>query len=277
MGFVQYIKDFFLKKHSSENFKKLDIQRNFSSFSIIPREYEAELDRKYGIVLGKLKNGKSVNFQGGLEENVSFKEGHTPSPSKIKDRILEKYESIPGFCSMSIDTVDELFENVRKIHEASYCHYAWAKKVNLKGEFPNYCCGISSTNVFLNLMEKGYPNSSIVSNSRFDHAYVALPFLLKELGSKGFVIVDPTSDQLFNDKKSAPRNNLFVVLGDKWIYKTDWKSGHNLYPSPRDNSSFSNLYTLRNYLASSIYSKKGIKEYFGKVFKNPVKIKIDDF
>lgn len=283
MVLVQGIQNIFLKEPTSGNFQEPEIQQdsvgingNLGSFSIIPRVYEADLDRKYGIVLEELKNGKSANFQGDLEKNVSFNGGYDHPSDKIRDRILKKYESVPGFCSMDIDTVDELFENVRKIHEISYSHYAWAKETNLEGQFPSYCCGSSSRNVFLTLMEKGYPNSSFVYNSRYDHAYVALPFLLKEVEGKGFVVVDPTSDQLFTNKTNAPRNNLFVVIGDKWVYETDWKSGHNLYPSPNDNSTFANLHTLRNHLGSSIREKRGIEEYFGKVFENSVKVKIDD-
>ena len=277
MGLVQCFKQLiglnFQEPHIQQDY--IEINRNFGFFSIIPKVYEADLDRKYGIVLQNLKNGKSANFQGDLEKNVSFNGGYSHPSDQISDRILKKYESVPGFCSMDIDTVDELFEHVSNIHEISYSHYAWAKESNLEGQLPTHCCGSSSRNVFLTLMEKGYPNSSFVYNKRYDHAYVTLPFLLKEAGGKGFVVVDPTSDQLFNDKTNAPRNNLFVVLGDKWVYETDWKSGHNLYPSPDDNSRFANLHTLRNYLGSKIHEKEGIEEYFGKVFENPLKVKID--
>ena len=78
-----------------------------------------------------------------------------------------------------------------------------------------------------------------------------------------------------SDKTNAPRNNLFVVFGNKWIYETDWKFGHNLYPSSDDDSTFVNLHILRNHLNSSIYEKRRIERYFRKVFGNPVKIKID--
>ncbi len=266
-----------LRKRTSENFQYQEFKENFvGPFSILPCVCESELDRKYGIVLKKLKNGKPAKFQGELEKKVSFNGGYTHSRKKIRKRILKRYDSLPGFCSMDIGTTDELFEHVKKIYEISYCHYAWAKKTNLEDEFPNYCCGSSSRNVFLTLMDKGYPNASLVYNSYYDHSYVALPFLLREIEDKGFILADPTSDQLFKDMKHAPRNNLFVVLGDKWVYETDWKSGHNLYPSPEDSSSFANLHTLRAYPGNSITVEEGIKKYFRNVFDNPVRIRTDD-
>jgi hypothetical protein len=276
MSLVQHIKKKFLREPASGNFQEFDVPPHLGSFSINQRIYETKLNKKYGIVLKDLINGKYTNFQGDLEKNVSFKEGYCHPLPKISDKILKKYEGVPEFCSMELDTIEELFEHIRKIHEISYSHYAWAKRTNLQGDFPNYCCGSSSRNVFLNLMEKGYPNSSFVSNSRQDHAYVALPFLLSEMKSKGFIVVDPTSDQLFNDKTNAPRNNLFVVFGNEWIYETDWNSGNNLYPSPEDESTFANLHTLRNQQGPFIYDKIGIEEYFEKVFLNPVKVRIDD-
>jgi hypothetical protein len=281
MGLAQYINRLFksssgLETHSSQETLQIPIElyKGFGSFSIIPRVYEKELDKKYGIVLRKLKNGKPMSFRKDLRKNISFNEGYGHSLYKIEDRILKKYSSVPGFCSMDIDSMEDLSKHIRDIHEISYSHYAWAKEANLEGSFPNSCCGSSSRNICLTLMDKGYPNSSIVSNGEHDHTYVALPFLLREKREKGFVIVDPTSDQLFTDKKNAPRNNLFVFFGGRWSYETDWGDGGDLFPYDRGESGFSNLHTLRKHPDSWIYmEEEEIGKYFREVFKNPVKLK----
>lgn len=262
----------------SGNYFAKDIMLNggqFGSFSIIPRVYESELNKKYGIILGDLRNGEKSGFQGDLVNNIFFNEGYDQPSTKIEDKILKKYEDVPDFCSMSIDTEEKLLEHVKSIHESSYNHYVWAKETNLKGRFPSFCCGKSSRNLFLTLMDKGYPNSLFLYNDRCDHAYVALPFVFGNDNEKGFIVIDPTSDQLFNDKKNAPRNNLFVIFGTRWDYETDWEGGHNLYPSSDDNSTFANLHTLRTHPGSSIYEKKDIDEYFSKIFKNPVNVEIE--
>lgn len=248
-----------------------DLGRICGDFSIFTKFYENELDKKYGFVLQNLKNGECANFKKDFKKNVYFNEGCNHPFYKISNSILEKYESLPGFCSMDIGTIDELFMHIIKIHEISYCHYAWAKENNLAGSFPNYCCKESSRNVFLNLMDKGYPNASFIYNERYSHAYIALPFLLRELKNKGFLIIDPTSDQLFNNKM-APKNNLFVSFGNKWIYETDWKFGKDLFPVPYSNSTYANLDSLRDKCDDKIYRYNEIQEYFKEVFNNPIKI-----
>lgn len=248
-----------------------------NSFSIIPRVYESELNDKYGITLGLLKNGEESGFRGDLNKNVSFRDGGNSSPQRIKNEILGRYESVPGFCSMKIENEGELEEHVKNIHELSYSHYVFGKEDNIKGSFPDMCCGKSSRNLFLTLMEKGYPNSSFFYNDFHDHAYVGLPFVFGEDREKGFIIVDPTSDQLFYDKKNAPRNSLFVASGAKWKYEADWKGGADLFPSAWNLSRFSNLHTIRNNLDSSLHeSWIGMGGYFTKVFKNPVDVDLLD-
>ncbi|MBT4376830.1 hypothetical protein HOD29_05650 [archaeon] len=252
-------------------------QETITPFSIIPRVYEAPLDKKYGIILGNLSNGNKSKFQGNLEKNISFNEGLSPSPQKIEEKILKKHKSIPGFSSMIIKNEANLNRHIENIHELSYNHYVFGKETNMKRTFPDMCCGRSSSNLFLSLMEKGYLNSSFFYNDCQDHAYVGLPFLFGKNKEKGFIIIDPTSDQLFNNKKNAPRNNLFIVSGDKWKYETDWKDGENLYPGEKDNSKFSNLDTLRNHPGEKIYESYGMNKYFKQVFENTIKLKIKSF
>ena len=248
-----------------------------NSFSIIPRVYESELDEKYGIRLESLRNGETSGFQGDLENNVSFNGSGNYSTSEIEKKILKKYESTPGFCSMRVGSEEELMRHVRTIHELSYNHYVFGKEENLKGQFPNWCCGKSSDNLLLTLIEKGYPNASLFNNSYHDHTYNGLPFLFGDNNEKGFIIVDPTSDQLFNDKKNAPRNSIIVVSGDRWKYETDWAMGADLFPSSNDNSKFSNLHILRENPDSRIHQSGNIEKYFTEVFKNSVDVKVESF
>jgi hypothetical protein len=121
-------------------------------------------------------------------------------------------------------------------------------------------------------MEKGYSNASFFFNAYGKHSYVGLPFVFGDNKKKGFILIDPTSDQLFEDKKNAPRNNLFVASGDSWEYKTDWEYGQDLFPSSDDKSMFSNLHTLREVSMRRSYGSRDIKEYFSSVFENPVDV-----
>jgi len=243
------------------------------SYSIWSRAYEEELDKKYGITLKDLKNGENHNFsKTSLSKNVRFFNGYDNGNSEITDCILNKYKKVPGFCSMIIKDEKELEEHVKQIHEASYSHYAIGKQNNFEGNFPYHCCGYSSRNLLLNLMNIGYPNASFFYNSAQDHAYIGLPFVINE--RKGFIIVDPTSDQLFKNKDKAPRNNTFVVFGHKWEYIPDWKSGANLFPSQKDGSSFINLNHLRQINGNIGEESFNMEEYFSSVFINPVEVLI---
>ncbi len=253
--------------------------RNISgSFSILTRAYEEELDRKYGIKLRELKNGERSAFRGDLQNNMPFNALGSFSPawvdaSKVENRVLNKYPSTPGFCCMHLNDERELLEHVRFIYEVSYNHYVGGKECDIS--FPNYCCGVSANNLLLTLMLRGYPNASRFDNSKFDHVYNGLPFVLGDNKEKGFIIIDPTSDQLFRDKRRAPRNHLFVVFGTTWEYRTDWEQGADLFPSEQDYSDFTNLHILREKRRSTNYNSRDMDKYFREVFKNPVKVKRD--
>lgn len=254
-------------------------EETLSSFSIVPRVYEAELDDKYGISLGALRKGEASGFRGNLEKNVFFSRGLNHSIRQIEDRILKKYEGVPGFCSMNVEDEGQLWEHVRNIHELSYSHYVFGKEKSMRGSFPDSCCTRSSINLFLTLMERGYPNASVFLSGygRHGHVYVGLPFVFGEKQEKGFVIADPTSDQLFDDKKNAPRNSIFVAPGAKWEYKTDWAYGADLFPGSDNGSKFANLHTLRTIQASPVHGSMGVEKYFGEVFKNPVDVDVEGF
>lgn len=246
-----------------------------NDFSIVPQAYEAELDDKYGITLGDLRNGEDAQFQGDLEKNVSFSGGLSQSTEQIGNSILEKYEGAPGFCAMKIKDEKELAGHVKAIHELSYNHYVFGKESNMLGAFPNMCCGRSTRNLLLTSMERGYSNASLFCNRDRGHVYVGFPFVFGEEQEKGFIIADPTSDQLFDDKKNAPRNNVFVASGSKWKYETDWEDGADLFPGSDNNSTYANLHTLRSNPDSRIYESEGVDNYFSEVFKNPVDVNVE--
>jgi len=253
-------------------------QDNLAQYPLFTKTYESDLDQKYGLQLSKLKNGEPINLTSRLEKILPFREGLEQDLAKIDNRILKKFSGVPGFNSMVVSDQKKLQEHLKIIYEISYLHYAWAKETNMQGNFPLWCCGESTDNVMLNLMNVGYPNATIFHNKRKNHAYIGLPFILGDEREQGFIIIDPTSDQLFHDKKIAPRNNIFIANGSKWTYSADgWERGRNLYPSTTDNSRFANLHTLRTNPSSLISEQTGMWRYFNFVFKNPVKVNIEDF
>jgi len=263
-----------IKKARERKKKENNDQNTIRPFSIIPWMYETELDKKQGIVLKDIKNGEENEFQGNLEDYVFFNESLTHSIDEIKNKILKKYRFTPGFCSMQIKNKKELMEHLKIIHELSYNHYVFGKEKNLRGNFPNYCCGESVDNLLLTLMEKGYPNAASFHSGTHNHAYNRLPFIFGKNKKRGFIIIDPTSDQLFKNKKIAPRNNIFISTNTWWEYKTDWEKGADLFPNSSYDSRFSNLYTLKNDPKSPISISRYIGDYFKEVFKSSIKVKV---
>jgi hypothetical protein len=262
------------RKRSSENslvLYKGEVvpDEHFGSFSIVSRVYEGALDKKYGVVLSEVRNGCKTNFNGDLENNVFFRGGFDHPREMVQKKILEKYVGHPGFCSMKVDSETDLINYIKNVHELSYNHYVWAKEENMKRMFPDFCCGYSTVNLALTLMERGCANVVGLANIRCDHDYVCLPFVMSE--KRGLIIVDPTSDQLFNDKFHAPRNHIFVSFGPRWFYETDWKGGKDLYPSFEDKSRFMNLHTLRKGEGSVLFLED-VQSCLQKCFENVVEV-----
>ena len=109
-------------------------------FSIIPKMYEVELDKKYGISLEEIASVKKPELEEDLNNNLFFNQSGKYSTREIEYKILKKYEYIPDFCSMEINNTEELMEHIKNIHELSYSHYVFGKETNLKGNFPNLSC-----------------------------------------------------------------------------------------------------------------------------------------
>ncbi|MDH3352962.1 MAG: hypothetical protein OEL87_00760, partial [Nanoarchaeota archaeon] len=93
--------------------------------------------------------------------------------------------------------------------------------------------------------------------------YTAFPFMLEN--EKGFIIADPTSNQLWRDQDIAPRNHIFVAGHKNWEYRTNWKDGSDLYPD-----TYINLDSFRSNIHSWTSYNGDIETYFKKTFENPV-------
>ena len=243
------------------------MKQTFAPSSIWTLAHEIKLDKKYGIELGKLKNDQISGIEEIAKKEVIYvKKEKDFSP--IIERIKNEYEKIPGYCSMLVKDNSELEKHINTIYQIMYLHYTLGKSENMFGIFPRSCCGYSSSNIQLSLMEKGYPN--ITRFGCIGHGYIGVPFILEDTKEEGFIIGDPTSDQLWERKGvMPPRNNIFLTKGCKWEYKTDWEDKINLFPM-----AFTNLEILRKYAYNRNSESNYIKKYFKKVFENPIKLKI---
>ncbi len=189
--------------------------------------------------------------------------------------IIDRYKDITGPCSILVDSVQDIQDLMTIGYQVAHFHYILGKKHNLKGKFPRGCCGVSSRNVILSLIEMGYPNAAyLYSNNTDDHGYVALPFVFKNKDIQGSVIIDSTSDSLCLDKINT-RNDVFIKLGTKWEYTSN---GTNLFPIK-----ICAIDTLKEISESihlvgildDFYSHENGEEYFKKAFANPLPIPIN--
>ena len=129
-----------------------------------------------------------------------------------------------------VDDVPDLLEYVLRIYPVSYTHYIIGLKNNFKKTFLYYCWGLSSDNVTLSLMDLGYVGAASAINKSRDHYYTIVPFVIENPKKQGVVVVDPTSDQLWQITTMKPRNMVFVVFDKQWEYRTEWGYRSNLYP-----------------------------------------------
>ena len=150
-------------------------------------------------------------------------------------------------------------------------HYILGKKRS--NVFPTNECAPSAHNIMIASMLSGYPNASVLCDQTDNHCYTAFPFVLKN--NKGFIIADPTSDQLWTSSEIIPpRNHIFVVKHNNWAYQTDYEKGNehgddNLYPTCYMNL---NSFKKDSFKALRVYSYN-LETYFKEVFKNPIKIR----
>lgn len=203
-----------------------------NDFSLFVGYYEKKMNEQMYVDLSRIIMNRIIDNDAAPEickQYVSNFEMNCVLNPHLEKYLSQIYETIKYPCSITLNNEAELEKMVLDAYNLSYMHYILGCEKNLKGSFPNYCCGISSNNLQYSLMSLGYPNALRVRNSEFDHDYVILPFIYKD--QIGVVLADPTSDQLWKKHKNRPRNVVSVYLGNKWSYETDWKSGANLYPT----------------------------------------------
>ena len=252
----------------------LGLKEDIAPFSLFTMFWELEIARRNGgIDSASTKSIKRINRK---ERRHYFRQ----VPHFITDRqdrnleslerIVKRYEMIKTPCSMILDDVHDLERHILIAYQVSYAHYVLGKKNSIKDDFPSHCCGISSRSLMLSLLTFGYPNAAYAYNTVHDHGYVMLPFVIKHR-IKGVIVIDPTSDQLWNiDKK--PRNIVFVMLGDKWSYVTNWANGADLFPDE-----VLHIGNLKSFLIGGDvelervekYSSNG-RKYLRKAFSNQI-------
>jgi hypothetical protein len=280
------------KKHKSSNtlffdLSPIGLKGDMSPFSLLSFVYEEEIaKRNSGIDLSSTKSlgtlkGDNLEHYENLVPNIIFYSSSSRKTGSLES-LAQKYEAIEGPCSMLLNNVEELEEHILKIYQVSYAHYILGKKEIPHSSFPKGYCGVSSKNIMLSLMEHGYPNAACANKTMeskkkqiHSHSYTILPFIIKNNNLAGTIIIDPTSDQLWKTIKEKPRNYLFVALGTKWKYKTEFCSGLNLFPTGIINlDSIKNL--MYNIEFAFIFNKnhyKNTKQYLLSSFSNPIDIK----
>jgi len=204
----------------------------YASFSLVPFIYEKEMaERNGGLDL-------RVSMLSLSQENEEHYTSVVPNfwmngsyNQKAVDELVEKYEGWPGISCLDVKSMSELEGIAQQIYQICYANYVLGKK-HLLRSFPQGRCGSSSRSVMLSLMNLGYASTACAYNATNDHMYIIEPFVLGK--SKGVIIGDPTSDQLWDSKK--PRNMVSVVFSTLWEYLSDWKRARNgtqedLYPA----------------------------------------------
>ena len=183
-------------------------------------------------------------------------------------KIVNKYPSIQTPCSMLVNSTDELEGHMSRIYQMSHFHYILGKKYIGDSDFPNGRCKVATVNLTLSSIKNEYANASYAYSDKWDHGYTIFPFVFKG-AIPGVVIADPTSDQLYSNQ-SKPRNSVFIKLGLKWKYKTDWANGKNLFPQR-----IASIDVIR--ANSQMFFKFGhmnIRKYFETAFSNQIEVKL---
>jgi hypothetical protein len=195
------------------------------------RLYENLLNRYFGFKLSHMAlkiNAQKLRF---IKDYFGYysNEGH-----KL-ELFAEKAEKFFGIVrkptAMFYNNAKEMQKCVFLMYQLSYAHYVLGMHYSMKNSFPHYCCGISSGNLLVALWRAGVASAVVANDSRDNHCYVIVPFALNDLKTKGVILIDPTSDQLTRDLAQRVRNNIRIFTSKKWIYKSDWSQGSNLYPS----------------------------------------------
>lgn len=193
--------------------------------------------------------------------------------------LVKRYSN--GVSSMLLENQDDLFKHLLNLQKISLAHYKLGKSHKMKSNFPYECCGLTSHNINIALLENGYGNSMSSYCSKFDHAYNILPFVIKDSDKKGVILLDGTSEQLWDnlEESKKPKSLISVFFSNEWEYITNWRSSANLYPNM-----LSTIETIETELERSGHYEiwlgnterlKSIKGEIKKSWKNPITIDLE--
>lgn len=192
---------------------------------------ERFMDDQLGWMLSEVSlNGGSVDQILASEYYIQNFSTYFPGHDFILEKIREGYKEIRNPICMLYRTEAELMYTVGKIYQLMYFHYFLGRNKAMKNSFPKYCCGISSYNLTLALWQSGTVAAVSTYNRSEDHAYVIVPYYIKETDRRGVILADPTSDQLYVDQARQVRNYIAILPPGDWEYVTDWKNKADLYP-----------------------------------------------
>ncbi|MBW2977119.1 hypothetical protein KY347_06780 [Candidatus Woesearchaeota archaeon] len=260
-------------KARKQEFASLPTFNFEGDFSLYTPFYEAKFDEELRRQ-GKTTLAEVLEGKGSIEDALSFVSGYK---ERLSFQIAEQYNNSDLPCVMIVENKEELMEHIMRVYQLSHAHYMIGKTKNFRGTFPEKCCGISTRNVLASLINIGYLNAVSLINHKNGHEYGGLPFVMD--GKPGMIIFDPTSEQVWEELSYKPRNHVFIVLGEKFDYITNYNDSANLYP---EYVAFLNI----SKGVAEIYREKGMREfgdnrppanmhidtYFKKAFSNPVRL-----
>lgn len=213
----------------------LSVEVDLGSRYVDVETLEAQMDALLGCTLKRMRLGGGKGQVDICQQYVGRYSHDIPyhALSQVSEACFAENDA-PS--SMFYEDGDALVKDILTIYQLSYFHYILGKRNKMKGSFPSYCCGQSSKNLITAMWEAGIVAAVIVRSNRYDHTYLAVPFVVKG-GTEGIILVDPTSDQLINDSKKKVRNSIQILPAIGWEYRTDWRGGRNLYPEEVETSS----------------------------------------
>lgn len=197
---------------------------------------------------------------------------------KDVESIIDRYSGHTGPCSLRIDSIEELAEHMLSAYVTSHFYYIYGKTRNIKGTFPQNCCGVSSRSVMLSMMYNGNPAATSVYSTK-DHFYGHIPFVMNDI--EGTIIVEPTWDQM---SKEGIRNKVSVRLGSRWEHIAVWGGvRHDFFPDYVVNHEvlkklqctvFDDTFDFCSRTKEKFYGNT--QGYLEMAYANPVKIKMDE-
>lgn len=250
-----------VKRRNNENFPFLVDVSNYldaDNLTFNVSVFEKLLNGFFECRLSSLRFGERVKKLDICERFIKFYSNVSPEVSFYAEISKDFFGEDLKPSAMHYRNIIEMKRNVFLMYQLSYFHYVLGKYNRMKGEFPYFCCGRSSRNLLTALWEAGVISAIQVCNNKNDHSYNIVPFIVETPRIEGVIVIDPTSDQLIHGEDRKIRNNVMIMTEKKWVYKTDWKGGSDLYPDEVE--------TAACYGSCS----QEYEEYVRETFLNPV-------